>query len=127
MAKAEAGQSLLTDRLKAASDGDALMGIGMVAILSVMLLPLPSNFLDVLLVINISIGLVILLTAIYSYKPLDFVVFPSLLLVTTLFRIALTVASTRLVLLHGHEGTKAAGLVIHAFGSFVVGGNYVVG
>ena len=80
MAKAEAGQSLLTDRLKAASDGDALMGIGMVAILSVMLLPLPSNFLDVLLVINISIGLVILLTAIYSYKPLDFVVFPSLLL-----------------------------------------------
>ncbi len=127
MAKAEAGHSLLTDRLKAASDGDALMGIGMVAILSVMLLPLPSNFLDVLLVINISMGLVILLTAIYSYKPLDFVVFPSLLLVTTLFRIALTVASTRLVLLHGHEGTKAAGLVIHAFGSFVVGGNYVVG
>ncbi len=127
MAKAEAGQSLLTNRLKVASDGDALMGIGMVAILSVMLLPLPSNFLDVLLVINISIGLVILLTAIYSYKPLDFVVFPSLLLVTTLFRIALTVASTRLVLLHGHEGTKAAGLVIHAFGSFVVGGNYVVG
>ena len=122
MAKAEAGHSLLTDRLKAASDGDALMGIGMVAILSVMLLPLPSNFLDVLLVINISMGLVILLTAIYSYKPLDFVVFPSLLLVTTLFRIALTVASTRLVLLHGHEGTKAAGLVIHAFGSFVATG-----
>jgi len=103
------------------------MGIGMVAILSVMLLPLSSRFLDVLLVVNISVGLVILLTAIYSYKPLDFAVFPSLLLVTTLFRIALTVASTRLVLLHGHEGTKAAGLVIHAFGSFVVGGNYVVG
>ncbi len=127
MAKAEAGQSLLSDRLKGISDGDALMGIGMVAILSVMLLPLPSSFLDVLLVINISVGLLILLTAIYSYKPLDFVVFPSLLLVTTLFRIALTVASTRLVLLHGHEGTKAAGLVIHAFGNFVVGGNYVVG
>ena len=103
------------------------MGVGMVAILSVMLLPLPSSFLDVLLIINLSAGLLILLTAIYSYKPLDFVVFPSLLLVTTLFRIALTVASTRLVLLHGHEGTKAAGLVIHAFGSFVVGGNYVVG
>jgi flagellar biosynthesis protein FlhA len=103
------------------------MGIGMVAILSVMLLPLSSRFLDVLLVANISAGLVILLTAVYSYRPLDFAVFPSLLLVTTLFRIALTVASTRLVLLHGHEGTKAAGLVIHAFGSFVVGGNYVVG
>ena len=127
MAKAEAGQSLLTDRLKTISDGDALMGVGMVAILSVMLLPLPSSFLDVLLIINISAGLLILLTAVYSYKPLDFVIFPSLLLVTTLFRIALTVASTRLVLLHGHEGTKAAGLVIHAFGTFVVGGNYVVG
>ncbi len=127
MARAEAGQTLLKDRLKTVSDGDALMGIGMVAILSVMLLPLPSRFLDVLLIINISLGILILLTAIYSYKPLDFVVFPSILLVTTLFRIALTVASTRLVLLHGHEGTKAAGLVIHAFGSFVVGGNYVVG
>lgn len=127
MAKAEAGQGLLTDRLKVISDGDALMGVGMVAILSVMLLPLPSSFLDVLLIINISGGLLILLTAVYSYKPLDFVIFPSLLLVTTLFRIALTVASTRLVLLHGHEGTKAAGLVIHAFGTFVVGGNYVVG
>ena len=117
----------MTERLKAVSDGDAIMGIGMVSILSVMLLPLPSSFLDVLLIINISFGLVILLTAIYSYKPLDFVVFPSVLLVTTLFRISLSVASTRLVLLHGHEGTKAAGLVIHAFGSFVVGGNYVVG
>ena len=100
---------------------------GVVMILSVMLLPLPSQFLDMLLVINISSGLIILLTAIYSLKPLDFVVFPSLLLITTLFRIALNVASTRLVLLHGHEGTTAAGQIIHAFGSFVVGGNYVVG
>ena len=120
-------QILLADRLKAATDGDALMGIGMVAILSVMLLPMSSRFLDVLLIVNISAGLLILLTAVYSNRPLDFAVFPSLLLITTLFRIALTVASTRLVLLHGHEGTKAAGLVIHAFGNFVVGGNYVVG
>lgn len=127
MAKAGSGTNLLTDRLKAVSDGDAVMGIGMVAILSVMLLPLPSSFLDVLLITNISGGLVILLTAVYSSKPLDFGVFPSVLLVSTLFRIALTVASTRLVLLHGNEGTTAAGLVIHAFGSFVVGGNYVVG
>jgi flagellar biosynthesis protein FlhA len=127
MAKADTGNSLLIERLKAVTDGDAVMGVGMVAILSVMLLPLPSRFLDVLLIINISFGLVILLTAIYSFKPLDFAVFPSVLLVTTIFRIALTVASTRLVLLHGHEGTMAAGLVIHAFGSFVVGGNYVVG
>jgi flagellar biosynthesis protein FlhA len=127
MADAQTGKTLLTQRLKAISDGDAIMGVGIVCILSVMLLPLPGCFLDVLLIINISFGLIILLTAIYSYKPLDFAVFPSVLLVTTIFRIALSVASTRLVLLHGHEGTMAAGLVIHAFGSFVVGGNYVVG
>lgn len=114
-------------RLKEMSDADAFMGIGVVTILSVMLLPLPSQFLDILLVINISSGLIILLTAIYSLKPLDFVIFPSLLLITTLFRIALNVASTRLVLLHGHEGTLAAGHIIHAFGNFVVGGSYVVG
>ncbi|MHC1725542.1 MAG: flagellar biosynthesis protein FlhA [Syntrophobacteraceae bacterium] len=127
MAKTQTGTNLLTERLKKVSDGDAVMGIGVVSVLAVMLLPLPSSFLDVLLVINISSGLVVLLTAIYSVKPLDFIVFPSLLLITTLFRIALNVASTRLVLLHGHEGTSAAGHIIQAFGSFVVGGNFVVG
>ncbi len=120
-------QSLLKDRLKMISDGDALLGIGMVAILSVMLLPLPSTFIDVLLIVNISAAFVILLTAVYSAKPLDFAIFPSLLLVTTLFRISLAVAATRLVLLNGDQGSTAAGLVIHAFGNFVVGGNYVVG
>jgi flagellar biosynthesis protein FlhA len=124
---ANPSQTLFKDRLKAISDGDALLGIGMVAILSVMLLPLPSMFLDVLLIINISAAFVILLTSIYSSKPLDFAIFPSLLLVTTLFRISLAVAATRLVLLHGDQGSEAAGLVIHAFGNFVVGGNYVVG
>jgi flagellar biosynthesis protein FlhA len=127
MAKEAVAPNLFFERLKAVSDGDAIMGIGVVILLSVMLLPLPSGFLDVLLVINISSGLVILLTAVYSYRPLDFVIFPSMLLVTTLFRISLNVASTRLVLLHGHEGTAAAGHVIQAFGNFVVGGNYVVG
>lgn len=127
MAKKAITNNMILERLKAASDGDAMMGLGVVAILSVMLLPLPGSFLDILLAINISSGLVILLTAIYSTKPLDFIVFPSLLLVTTLFRIALNVAITRLVLLHGHEGTTAAGHIIHAFGNFVVGGNYVVG
>ncbi len=125
--KTHTAQSLIRDRLKMISDGDALLGIGMVAILSVMLLPLPSTFLDVLLIVNLSAAFVILLTAVYSSKPLDFAIFPSLLLVTTLFRIALAVAATRLVLLHGDQGSQAAGLVIHAFGSFVVGGNYVVG
>ncbi len=117
----------MTDRLKVISDGDALLGIGMVAILSVMLLPLPSTFLDVLLVVNIAGAFVILLTSIYSAKPLDFAIFPSLLLVTTLFRISLAIAATRLVLLNGDQGSEAAGMVIHAFGNFVVGGNYAVG
>ncbi len=127
MAKPATAPNFLMLRLRGLSDNDAIMGIGIVTVLSVMLLPLPGSFLDVLLVVNISSGLIILLTAIYSYKPLDFGIFPSVLLVTTLFRIALNVAATRLVLLHGHEGTSAAGHVIQAFGGFVVGGNYVVG
>jgi len=115
------------NRLKNISDGDAIMGIAIVAILAVMLLPLPGSMLDIFLAINISFAIVILLTAIYTLKPLDFIIYPSLLLVTTLFRLALNVASTRLILLHGHEGPSAAGYIIQAFGHFVVGGNYVVG
>ncbi|NTW35628.1 MAG: EscV/YscV/HrcV family type III secretion system export apparatus protein, partial [Syntrophobacteraceae bacterium] len=103
------------------------MGIGIVVILSIMLLPLPSVLLDVLIAGNIAIGLIILLTAIYSVRAVDFAIFPSVLLITTLFRLALNVSCTRLVLLHGHEGTTAAGHIIEAFGNFVVGGNYVVG
>jgi flagellar biosynthesis protein FlhA len=114
-------------RLKQASDKDAWIGMGVVVILAVMLLPLPSSVLDFLLVCNLTFALVILLTAIYTLKPLDFSIFPSLLLITTLFRLSLNVASTRLILLHGHEGTAAAGRVIGAFGHFVVGGNYAVG
>jgi flagellar biosynthesis protein FlhA len=128
---AEASQvsllNLLSQRLRNISDSDAMMGIAVVAILSVMLLPLSGPILDVFLSINISFAMVILLTAIYTLKPLDFIIYPSLLLITTLFRLALNVASTRLVLLHGHEGTAAAGHIIQAFGQFVVGGNYVVG
>jgi flagellar biosynthesis protein FlhA len=127
MATADTTMNPFMQRLRDASDSDALLGIGVIVILAVMLLPLPSSFLDILLVLNITFGLVILLTAIYTLKPLDFSVFPSMLLITTLFRLALNVASTRLILLHGHEGTTAAGQVIHAFGYFVVGGNYVVG
>jgi flagellar biosynthesis protein FlhA len=117
----------IMQRLKNLSDSDALLGIGMVIILAVMLLPLPARFLDILLVLNITFSLVILLTSVYTLRPLDFSVFPSLLLMTTLFRLSLNVAGTRLILLHGHEGTTAAGQVIHAFGYFVVGGNYLVG
>ena len=101
--------------------------IGVITILVVMIIPLPSILLDFLLALNITVAVTILLIAMYTLKPLDFFVFPPLLLVTTLFRLSLNVASTRLILLHGNEGAMAAGGVIKSFGSFVVGGNYVVG
>src|SRR6185369_13046719 len=84
-------------------------------------------FLDIFLATNITIALCIMLVCLYTQHPLDFSVFPSVLLVTTLFRLALNIASTRLILLHGNEGVEAAGAVIKAFGQFVVGGNYIVG
>jgi len=106
---------------------DMALGVGVVAILGVMILPLPTTLLDFFLTFNITLGIIILLTAMYTLKPLDFSIFPSLLLVVTLFRLSLNVASTRLILLRGEIGLTAAGQVIKAFGSFVVGGNYVVG
>jgi flagellar biosynthesis protein FlhA len=101
--------------------------IGVITILVVMIIPLPPMILDFLLALNITLAITILLIAMYTVKPLDFFIFPPLLLVTTLFRLSLNVASTRLILLHGNEGGQAAGKVIKSFGSFVVGGNYVVG
>ncbi len=100
---------------------------GVVGILLLMIVPLPSPALDLFLAVNISISLLVFLLALYVVKPLDFPVFPSLLLLTTLFRLSLNIASTRLILLHGHEGTDAAGKIIMGFGQFAVGGNYVVG
>ncbi len=104
-----------------------LVAGGVVAILMVMIIPLPTIVLDLLLSLNITIGLVILLMSMYNVNPLDFSSFPSLLLITTLFRLALNIASTRLILLHGHQGPGAVGMVIHSFGNFVVGGNFAVG
>ena len=95
--------------------------------LGMMVLPLPPLALDVLFTFNISLSLVVLMTTIYAARPLDFAVFPTVLLVATLLRLALNVASTRVVLLDGHSGTGAAGKVIEAFGAFVIGGNYAVG
>ena len=103
------------------------MAVGVVAILMVMIIPLPPFLLDFLLALNITFSIVVILMAMYTVKPLDFAIFPSVLLVATLFRLSLNVASTRLILLHGNEGAVAAGKVIKSFGSFVVGGNYVVG
>ena len=98
-----------------------------ISVVLLMVLPLPPLLLDVLLSIDIGLAVVLLLTAVYVREPIEFSVFPSLLLMLTMFRLALNVASTRLVLLHGGDGIDAAGHVIMAFGQFVVGGNYVVG
>ncbi len=103
------------------------VAIGVVAILMVMIIPLPTIMLDLLLSFNITVGLIILLVAMYNTNALDFSSFPSLLLITTLYRLSLNIASTRLILLHGHEGPGAVGQVIQSFGNFVVGGNYAVG
>ena len=106
---------------------DIGISIGIVGILMVMIIPMPTVMLDVLLAFNITIAILIMLVTIYVVKPLDFSVFPSLLLITTLFRLSLNIASTRLILLNGHGGPLAAGKIIKSFGSFVVGGNPTVG
>lgn len=106
---------------------DVMMGVGVMAILGIMILPIPALLLDLFLSISITLSVIILMVSMYILKPLEFSVFPSLLLLTTLFRLALNVASTRLILLHGSDGVDAAGQVIKAFGNFVVGGNYAVG
>ncbi|MDQ1362788.1 MAG: flagellar biosynthesis protein FlhA, partial [Pseudomonadota bacterium] len=98
-----------------------------IAMLAMMVVPLPPLALDMLFTFNISLSVIVLLVCIYAGRPLDFVIFPTILLVTTLFRLALNVASTRVVLLEGHTGTAAAGHVIESFGEFVIGGNYTVG
>ncbi|MCP4719538.1 MAG: EscV/YscV/HrcV family type III secretion system export apparatus protein, partial [Desulfobacteraceae bacterium] len=106
---------------------DILMIVAFIGILMAMILPLHPIVLDFFLALNISFAIMVLITTMYTTKPLEFSIFPSLLLVLTLFRLSLNVASTRLILLHGSEGPSAAGQVIMSFGSFVVGGNYVVG
>jgi flagellar biosynthesis protein FlhA len=101
--------------------------VGLVAILAMMILPLPAFMLDVLFTFNIALSLVIVMAVFNVKRPLDFAIFPTVLLLVTLLRLALNVASTRVVLMHGHEGPHAAGKVIAAFGEFVIGGNYAVG
>jgi flagellar biosynthesis protein FlhA len=98
-----------------------------VLILAMMILPLPPFLLDILFTFNIAVAMMVLLVSLYVLKPLEFAVFPTVLLVTTLLRLSLNVASTRVVLMNGHTGTDAAGKVIEAFGHFVVGGNFAVG
>lgn len=99
----------------------------LIALLGMIILPLPPILLDVLFTFNIVLALIVILVAVTAKRPLDFSVFPTVILGTTLMRLALNVASTRVVLLHGHEGTHAAGQVIESFGNVVIGGNFVVG
>src|SRR4030066_2491141 len=108
-------------------NSDALLALMAVGIIVVMIIPVPAIIMDILLSFSITMSIIIMLVSMYILKPLEFSVFPSILLITTLARLSLNVASTRLILLKGHEGSDAAGKVIKAFGNFVVGGNYAVG
>ena len=101
---------------------DIILAVGLVVIVCMMIIPLPAFCLDILLTINIALAVIILLVCLYTQEPLDYSSFPTVLLIATLFRLGLNVSSTRLILLYGEAGN-----VIHSFGEFVVGGNYVVG
>jgi len=101
--------------------------IAILALLAMVVVPLPPFLLDVFFTFNIALSLVVLMVSLYAKRPLDFAVFPTIILLTTLFRLALNIASTRVILLEGHTGPAAAGNVIEAFGAFVIGGNFAVG
>lgn len=122
MSGAERAANLWTGRLQA-----FLLPVTAISMIFVMLIPVPSFVLDLLLAASITASVIVFLTAVQVRRAVDFSVFPTLLLLLTLFRLSLNLASSRRILLHGHEGTAAAGSVIEAFGQFVVGGNYVVG
>src|SRR6187431_2229546 len=107
--------------------GDIALAIGVLTILVVLILPLPPILLDLALAISIILSVLILMTALFIQAPLEFSAFPTVLLISTMLRLSLNLASTRLILSHGHEGTAAAGHVIEAFGNFVMAGNFVIG
>lgn len=113
--------------LKAVQNAGLVTPFLLIALLAMLVIPLPPIALDLLFTFNIALSLVVLLVAVYTPRPLEFAVFPTILLVATLLRLGLNVASTRVILLEGHTGTAAAGNVIQAFGDFVVGGNFAVG
>ena len=113
--------------LKRLASGDLAVPVGVLGILVAMVIPLPPALIDVLLSANITLSVVVLMVSMYIRRPAEFNVFPTTLLLMTLFRLSLNVSSARLILLNGSQGTSAAGHVIESFGNFVVGGNYVVG
>src|SRR5579862_6756647 len=107
--------------------GDLGVPIAVLAIVVAMITPMPAMLLDFLIVTDIMMSVIVLMVSLYITRPVEFSVFPTTLLLLTLFRLALNISSSRLILLNGNTGTSAAGHVIEAFGSFVVGGNYIIG
>tara|TARA_R110002167_G_scaffold361090_3_gene579044 strand:+ start:1333 stop:3519 length:2187 start_codon:yes stop_codon:yes gene_type:complete len=120
-------ESTMFQQIRFLASGNIAIPLILVAILGMMILPVPPFLLDLLFTFNIALALVVLLVCVYSMKPVEFAIFPTILLIATLLRLALNVASTRVVLLEGHEGGDSAGKVIEAFGEVVIGGNYAVG
>lgn len=120
-------EALFTQAQKLLKHSDIVLAVGIIGIILVLLFPIPTVFLDILLAFSIATSVLILFNSLFISRPLDFSVFPTILLVTAIVRLSLNIASTRLILSNGHLGTSAAGQVIEAFGSFVMGGNLVIG
>ena len=121
------GAPRLADLMLLLRRSDVALALGVITTLIVLILPLPATLLDLLLAVSIIFSVMILMTSLFIQGPLEFSSFPAVLLIATMLRLALNLASTRLILAHGHEGTAAAGHVIEAFGNFVMGGNFVIG
>ncbi|HAF81201.1 MAG TPA: flagellar biosynthesis protein FlhA [Brevundimonas sp.] len=115
------------DVLSWVNRGEVLMAVGVIGVIMLLILPIPKMLLDLLLAISLVSSVLILMTAVMMKKPLDFAIFPTVLLVSTLFRLGLNLASTRLILTHGQEGHDSAGQVINAFGELMMGGNFIIG
>ena len=126
-ASGNGAMSSLSSSLKFLRRGEILLALGLIAILTVLILPMPAWMLDVSLAFSITVSVLILMVVLFIEKPLEFSTFPTVLLIVTMLRLSLNLASTRLILTYGHEGTDAAGHVIQAFGGFIMGGNYVIG
>jgi len=107
--------------------GEVALALGVVLVIALLILPIPAALIDLLLAISLTLAVLILMTALLIKKPLEFTAFPTVLLVATLFRLGLNLASTRLILGHGHEGGEPAGMIIQAFGALMMGGNFVIG
>lgn len=120
-------RAVVLENVRSLGRGSLGVPLLLLVVLAMVTLPVPPFLLDVLFTFNIALSIVVLLVCVYSGRPLDFAIFPTIILIATLMRLALNVASTRVVLLYGHEGGDAAGKVIEAFGEVVIGGNYVVG